>query len=372
MFFSEAGLQTAPDPTPGFNPMSFPTATPRCLQIWKSFCLIATALGMGAVGWSQSGGVEQRWESLQAARTPAPNAAMGEKRGADRQAALAAEAERFVALADALREFYTEHPTAPQAGEAKRLEAQNLFFAAQAGDHSKEGRWQTLADEVRRDERLPAADRFTIAAQADYLNVARNRNLTALQRLEAQVQVARGHITEFPGEPGGYEALLALARSAPLAQGRAWAGEVAAMPAPLGVKLAANRLAARFALVGQKLGPVLAEAGYPDVLQAGQPLIIYAWATWSEGSQVLAEHLASRFGGAQLLGLCLDENVTAAEAVATKRNLPGRQVYDDRATEGALAQALKLGDAGWVVVVDRTGTVVTVRGQDDLNALQNL
>lgn len=315
---------------------------------------------------------DQRWESLQAARTPAPNAALGEKRGAERQAALAAEAERFVALADELREFYTEHPAAPQAAEARRLEAQNLFLATQAGDHSKEGRWQALADEVRRDERLPASARFTIAAQADYRRVARDRNLAPLQRLEAQARVARGHIAEFPGEPGGYEALLAMARSAPSAQGRAWAEEVAAMPAPLGVKLAADRLAARFALVGKNLGPVLADAGYPDVLQAGQPLIIYAWATWSEGSQALAEHVADRAGTVQLLGLCLDENVTAAEAVATERNLPGRQVFDDRATEGALAQALKLGDAGWIVVVDRSGTVMTVRGQDDLNALQNL
>jgi hypothetical protein len=365
-------------------PLLIPIMKHRICWLSLSSQTAALLLASASLGQAQSGNettnpppvrteIEQRWESLRVTRQPAPNAAqVGQKNGAERQAALAQEAARYATHADALREFYTEHPDAPQAAEAKRLEAQNLFLAAQAGDNSREGRWKTLANEVRRDRRLPAADRFAIAAQADYLNVARNRTMTPTERLAAQAQVARGHTAEFPGEPGGYEALLGLARSAPVEQGRALAEEVAAMPAPLSVKLAASRLAARFALVGQKISPVLTDAGYPELLEANKSLVIYTWATWSEGSQALAEHIATRAGGAVLLGLCLDDDVSAAEAVVAKRNLPGRQVYDDRATEGALAQALWISDAGWIYVIDRTGTVVTVRGQDDLNVLQNL
>lgn len=314
------------------------------------------------------------WAQLQTAARPAPNhEAYAGKTGAELVAVRATVAANYLAKADALKAFYDEHPEAAQAKEAKRLEAMNLMWAAQAGDNTQEGRWKTLANEIRRDQGLPASERFAVAAQADFMHVNHNRNLTSAERWAALKQVARGLAAEFPTEPGGYESLLGLARSSrDPAEARALAEEVAGMPAPTAVKLQARQLADRFAMVGQKLGEVLAAAGFPDAIKAGKPLVIYSWSTWSEGSQVLAEQIRGKTGAAEVVGLCLDPDLGAAKTAAEKRALPGNQIFDSRGIEGALAQALRLSDAGWIYVVDSSGILTTVRGQDDLSALSNL
>ena len=315
----------------------------------------------------------QRWQELAVTRQLLPNAdRYKDKTEAERVTVQAAEVAEYVARADRLAAFQAEFPDSTQAREAKRYEAMNILLAAQAGDKAHEGLWKEVVNAVRRDAAVPAADRYAVAAQADYLLVSRQGGLTPAQRIEACVRVARSHTAEYPAEPGGYAALLALARSHPLPAARALAEEVAGMPAPAPIKAQATRLVERFDMVGKKVDRILADAGVEGLRTANQPLVIYTWATWSKGSLELAEKLKAAAGGATLAGLCLDRDVEAAKAVAAEIRLPGSQTYDAEGTGGALAQALKLDDTGWVYLIDRSGAVVTVRGQDDLKAIAQL
>lgn len=200
-----------------------------------------------------------------------------------------------------------------------------------------------------------------------------NRNLNPSERWSALKQVARGLAAEFPAEPGGYESLLGMARSSrDPAEARALAEEVAGMAAPEEVRQQARQLVERFALVGQKIAPILDDAGFHGVYEADRALIIYAWNMGSEHSRALAEKVGQQSGDAKLVGLCLDADLIAARDLAEKTGLPGRQFYDGRARSGALAQALRLTEAGWIYLVDRTGTVLSVRGQDDPQVWQTL
>ena len=316
---------------------------------------------------------ERRWQELSIARQPSPNAdRYTGKNAQERVTVKAAEVAQYVAMADRLQAFYTEFPEAAQVKEARRYEALNLLLAAQAGDNAHEGRWRILANEVRRDQTLPTADRYAVAAQADYFLAAHDKALSAAAKNDRYAAIARSHAAEFPTEPGGFASLLALARNQPAAQAKMLAEEVASMPAPGSIKLQAAQLAQRFALVGLKLDKVLADAGFPDALKAGTPLVVYSWASWSDASQQLGAKVKTAAGSATLIGLCLDTDLGVAKTAAEKGALPGQQIYDSRGAEGAMAQALKLNDTGWVYLVDRTGKVVTVRGQDDLNAFPQL
>jgi len=332
-------------------------------------------------GWGQSekeaetkNQTEQRWTELQDSRRLAPgiNHYAGLS-GEERKALMLEETKNFRDRADSLKQFYTDFPDALQASEAKLWEVQNLLWAAQAGDRSQDERWLILAADVRKDTALRAEERFAVAAQADFYAVTRDPSLSSLGRQNAMIKVSRGLIAEFPSEPGGYESLLALARnSRDMAEARSLAEEVAALPAPNAIKRQARLLAERFALVGQQIGPILKETGYANMVEEGRGLIIYAWATWNDSSVILAEQLGKLASEVQMLGLCLDADLIPARDLAEARGLPGRQIYDARAQAGALAQALRLNDAGWIYLVDRTGVIISVRGQDDPIAWQTL
>jgi hypothetical protein len=316
---------------------------------------------------------DRQWQDLEYVTRPISNAELlAGKSGPELVAARTEAVANYVTRADLLKKFYTDNPQAPQVTEAKRLEAMNLVYAVQAGDNAREGRWQRLIAELRDNKELPVKDRCLMATIADHLTISRKTGLSHSERLAAYEISAQGLVAEFPTEPAGYEALLGVARTATATKGVELTRQLLGMPAPITVKLQARILVDRYALVGKDLAGILRDAGSSVIPDKGSPTIIYAWASWSEGSQVLAGDLKTKAGAAKIIGLCLDANVTAAKASATKHALPGELIYDDRGLDGAVAQALKLTDAGWIYVADRTGKIRSVRAQEDSTQFENL
>lgn len=322
----------------------------------------------------QMGAADRTWVELQARLTPpAPGGKATAGDAATRALARREQAARFLQAADEARAFVEKNPGHAKTPEARRLEAKNLLQAAMAGDNSREGEAATVLQTVRGDATLPAKARLEVVALADIVRLrplARDR----VKFLAAHEKSAHGLIAEFPGEPAAYEGLLRLAESHPEdAEAIRIAGDILKMPAPDGVKTAARQLLDRQALVGKSL-PALADAalGKSNLISAaeGKGTILYTWASWSPGSIAAAKNLAKNASaGVRLVGINLDQDTAAAQALAKSEGLAGEQLYDGRGLESPLAQALKLGRVGEVYVASRQGELRSVSAQrGDLTA----
>lgn len=344
------------------------------LRSGRRMAVVALCAACATQAWTQANNLpptltpnaaDQKWAELQSLL--APPAPGGQSRAQNPEAAALArrqQADRFLRAADKAKAFGEDNAAHPQAREAHRIEAKSLLQAAMAGDASREARARELVGEVRRDQNLPAKSRLELVALAEAVRIrplAKNRT----EFLAAHEQSARSLIVEFPTEAGGYEALLRLAESHPDdAEGIRIAREIATMPAPESVKVASRTLLERQALVGQSLPDIARTAlGEDNVisLARGRGIILYAWATISPGSMAAGKNLAKTApAGLLVIGLNLDENVSAAQGRAQSEGLPGEQIYDPRGFESPLAQALKITRPGEVYVASAQGTLRSV------------
>lgn len=274
----------------------------------------------------------------------------------------------YLTEANRWRKFSTDYPQSARAKTAKRLEAVNLIRAAQNGDHGSDTRWVDLVSELRNDQDLPSRDRYQMVVMADFLEVQIQPGLGALGRIAGYERVARKLIQDFPGEPGGYESMLAVARNTQPSKGRGLAQELLGTAAQNEVKNEARILIGRYELVGTNILDRLNHAGSSFDLNPELPTVIYAWATWNPRSMAQAVWLKKQAAQVNLIGLCLDTDIVKARK--TGEALSDRQVYDEKGRKGTLAEALFLTDAGWVYQVSRDGVVLNVRVQDRLSAVQ--
>jgi hypothetical protein len=287
---------------------------------------------------------------------------------AARKTALADRAVVFVRTADRAKDFYVKHPDHPSAHEAKLTEVRALVSASQVGDATVDGRLVSAVTALRSDETIPAPIRVQAVSAYAFPKAMRGAK-NPMGRLNAAAEVARGLAVEFPDQPQGTESLVTIAVASEEAVARKLAHEVLSMPAPTAIKQRAQLLLDRLDMVGKPVA--LEDEGVGQdhakiAMIADRPSVIYAWATWSPGSLKLAAHLKKINPLANIIGLNLDQDTKAAEALAQKEGLVGSMIYDDRGIEGAVAQRLKIRSAPQVVLVDAQGIIREMRGESDL------
>lgn len=271
----------------------------------------------------------------------------------------------FLAIAGEARSF--GETRASHAKVAKVLEAKSLLKAAFLGDKSREVRMHALVGEIERDQSLPARDRFEVVALAEHLMLREVAKSPAQARV-AREESARYLMREFPGEVGGYSALLGGAVGAgDPAKVRAAAQEVLDAPAPFAAKAQARILIGRYELVGKSLADVantaLGRGNYFEKTR-DKRVLLYTWATWSKSSIAYAkEVLAKAPAGVLVIGYNLDRDVAGAKRAATKEGLPGEQYYNEGGPGAWLALLLKLDTAPLVYLTDARGVIRDVAGQ---------
>lgn len=311
--------------------------------------------------------VDEEWQELQLRKNPPRRETV---QGASSDAVLKIReqvATHYRRIADEAKAFADRHPADPRAAEARCLEALSLLQAAMSGDDSGQARAMALIDEVRKDVRVPKKERARAAALSD---IVRLRPQIGNWKLfvAGHEASARNLIAEFPDEAVGFEALLRVAENHPEdAQAAALAREIVAMPAPAGVKTAAEELVSRHALVGQSLLAIaVATLGNDHALTGmkGRPIVLYTWSAERPGSVTRAKQLATFVPRETwLVGVNLDRDTEQARVLATKEGLPGEQIYDARGSDGPLATALKLRKPGQIYVTDSRGEIREVAAQ---------
>lgn len=271
-----------------------------------------------------------------------------------------------LALADQARDFYRAHGSHPQAGEARCLELFALLQAEAEGQPGLQARLAQAAGELRGASQVAAAIRARGVAAYEFAAANRTRG-TAAERLAAIETTARALLREFPGEPQGPQALLAVANAASADRAVALAEEVVRAEAPPELKQAAQRLLERMALVGGPLTDLLepaAREALAQVQKSNEPVLVYSWATGAPGSLELGRMIQARRFGA--LGICLDDDLDAARREQAQANLGGTHVYDAAGRSGRQAARLLCDRPGMIYLVDGQGVIRDVRGNLDL------
>lgn len=271
-------------------------------------------------------------------------------------------------MADQARSFYETHGSDPRAAEARVWEVLALIDAVETGDRSSAQRLQQAVAAMRSRQDLPKAERARAISAYEFRSALRATQ-TLAERLAATEATALDLMQEFPGEPQGSQALLVVARASDPHESARIAQVVVEADAPSAHREEAQRLVERVDLLDRRLDEVL--AGTPAVEALGalpddQPIVVYSWASWGPGSHELGRMLQARRFAA--LGVCLDEDVEAAQVLHHAVNLGGRQIYDERGREGEVAARLKFSTAGQIYLVDRTGVIRDVRGGHDLES----
>lgn len=265
--------------------------------------------------------------------------------------------------ADAAKAFYSHYPDHFWANEARNIEIFSYIAAANEGDPGSIGKLESAAADLRRQQGVPAkAKARGIAAYAFATSI---RNVRSEDARRAAVETAaRELLTEFPGEPQGYEALWALCQAAPIDRSTALARELSvSTAAPAVVKSGAAALAARYALVGKPISEVLPVAAPLFAkLRQNEPALIYTWSESAPGSIVFGQIVQARRFNA--VAVCLDDDVAAATKAALAAGLGGQLVYDPKAGADPWIQALKLTNPGLVVIIDSQGVIRDVRGAE--------
>lgn len=304
-------------------------------------------------------GSNSDWSSVRDAFSKAAQSdSSGDKRGA------------ALARADLAKQFYTRHSADPRATQAKKLEIMALLDA-DAGDRSSATAKlviKRLGDAVhafRTDASIQAADRSQVAGFNDFH--AASINATSFDGMhEAMANAARGLIREFPDQPQGYRSLCVLAGNSDSDAAREMAAELYTGGAPLDVQRHARYLLARLGLEGtllQNLVP-LTEAERAGAA-AGKSIVLYMWSVGAPQSLTVAQSLASRATDKVVwIGLNLDSATSAAQAqaISSRDNYPGRQIFDDSGPNGVVALKLWADASPVVIIADPSGKIRDVQG----------
>ncbi|MBL9217165.1 MAG: hypothetical protein JNG82_01650 [Opitutaceae bacterium] len=356
-----------------FRPMKFRTAfLERALTLFLCSLAVCPTLGAQLAATPRpsatNGLSDEEWQALAAANLVMGNSDLGrpvdrksKKNGRELSAAQAKQ------VADLARVFYTKNPKHPQVTEARKIEVFALVSAVQLGDKSVETGLDRLVADLRTDGSLPGELRAQCAAAHDFTVAARGAKDQS-GRLVNVEKVARDLIKEFPREAPGYEALMALCRARESVKAEPLARELLVSEAPEHVKFEAGLLIQRLGLVGHSLSEIVGQDGAELLagLPAGEPVVVYSWATWGPGSIDLGQMIQARRFVA--IGICMDAQVEKATQAAHRAGLGGKLTYDKNGLDGVLASRLAFSAPGQIYLIDAKGVIADVRGGEGLEA----
>lgn len=274
-------------------------------------------------------------------------------------------ASQTLAVADQARAFYLANPTHSSGPDARDVEILSLISVVADGDQTVLPRLDQAVADLRTATAVTAKIRARGVAAYEFTNATRLLT-TQVARMAAVEKAAQNLITEFPSEPQGYEALLAVAKATEVNKSGQIARQILASNAPDEVKRSAQTLIDRYALIGSNLSSVIGDAGSGTArgLSKGTPVIVYSWATWAPSSIELGQMIQARRFAA--IGICLDAEIDQAKTREQTAGLGGVQIYDPAGEGGAVATQLKYSAAGQIYLVDAKGVIRDVRGGDDL------
>lgn len=311
---------------------------------------------------------DQAWEALRVAKATAERLPeISSADAATRQRAREQRAARSTVIADQARNFYATNPAHALAPEARNMEIFSLIQTVEDGDETVLERLNQSVATLRTDASISVEMRVRGIAAHEFTQAVRQANGDS-ERKAAIERTARGIIAEFPTEPQGYEALLAVARAVSPTHSAEMAREIVTSQAPDQIKRSAQVLLDQYALVG-RLWSETVGAELISVLPADQPVIIYSWATWGPGSLELGRMIQGRRLAA--VGICLDEDVEAAKKTEHSEGLGGRHLYDPKGRAGVVVNQLKFSTAGEIYLVDVKGVIRDVRGGENLEEKLN-
>lgn len=309
---------------------------------------------------------EQAWETLtQAEEVVTKDSGTLPTEASARAQARSARVTKHNSVADQAQAFYTEYPDSYWAGEARKLEISALLQAVDNGDESGTVRLKKAVAALRSSTKVTNKVKAEgVATYAFATALAEAKSNAA--RLTAAETVARDLIKEFPSEQPGYQTLYVLAKASDSTTALKLAKELVASAAPTTIKTGAQTIIDRYALVGKTLSSVVGETGAAllATMRQDESAIVYSWATWGAGSLELGRMIQARRFNA--LGICVDEDVTAAKAAQQSANLGGVHLYDASGLKGTVASNLKFITAGTIYLVDAKGVIRDVQGATDL------
>ncbi len=318
---------------------------------WRVILTVLAFEATCKVSAQTSGSADEIWKALMTFGQPSASA-------------------NFVDQANELRAFYTQYPTHPYVGEAKRREILALSRAALAGVIDHDQRRLSLLQDVRADTSLPDYRRFEAVAMSLQVGVHRSQHANRTAFLTAQENLTKTLVDEFPNVQDGYESLVAIARESQPNSGTRIATSVADSPnASADLRAEARIVIERFALLGTPIRPLFEGSEVVVLLgqSASKPLVIYTWTKSTPQALAAISKLRRIQPNVSLIGVCLDYDVQGAREAASTASLPGLQYYDARGNDSPLAKALKVGRGLIIYVVDRNGVLRDVQGRTDLN-----
>lgn len=345
--------------------------------------LITTLLGL--LAWSApldaqpaARTPDDDWRSLQALLVPAKTAGAARRTPVQLATARLQHADRLQQAAQQAKDFYTRHPTAPNAATARKLEVTATLESARLGRTTADAGALALATAYRADRSQLREHRFEVALAADRLSLIRRvGDKSPRDRPQDYEKLADDLRREFGSIPEIHGLYAGLAASLDFEAANRLATRLLEMKPSPATKAAAQAITARYGLLNRPLSLRLTGLDtksfeLPGAVTGSTPTILYVWtpganATDPFGALDAVKARLPRDSRWIYLGL----GVSAAQATAARAKAPfaGTHCIDDGGTRSAVAQRLKVRSSPTVFVLNRRGELTGYGRVDELPTL---
>ncbi len=286
----------------------------------------------------------------------------------------AKQAEAALRAADLAGEFTTRFPTHAKVGEAREQRHQLISQAVRRGDKSRLRQLEKLEAEILGDPQKTSEEKFRLRMQVVDRNAGLKQNEGMTAMLEEFEKGTRSLQKEFPDRKEVFEMLYAIAMRSEGPKAVAIAKEIAASNAEPQVKEAAATLLKKSERMGQPLAIKFTALDGRKVELAklkGKVVLIDFWATWcgpcvAEIPNVKAAYEKLNPKGFEVIGISLDEDKGALQAMVKHKQLPWPQFFESENSENRFAKEYGVNSIPAMWLVDKHGKLVDMNGRDDL------
>lgn len=285
----------------------------------------------------------------------------------------AKQAESAIRAADIANEFTTRFPTHAKAAEAREQRYQLLGTAVRRGDKSRLEQLEKVESELLADPKKTAEEKFRLRMQT----VDRKSGLKQADGMAAMLEEfekgARALQKDFPDRKEVFEMLYAVAMRSDGAKATALLKEITASSAEPQVKEAAQAQLKKTERVGKPITLKFTALDGRKVELAklkGKVVLIDFWATWcgpcvAEIPNMKAAYAKLNPKGFEVIGISLDDDKAALQAMVKSKQLPWPQFFEDK-EENRYAKEFDVASIPTMWLVDKQGNLVDTNARDGL------